>query len=436
MRITKYFLPILKEDPSDAHVASHRLMLRAGMIRQQNSGIYVWLPLGLKVLKNIEKIIREELNKVGAVEVLLPCIQPADFWIETGRYESYGKEMLRITDRHENKLLFAPTAEDAITDLFRSNVKSYKELPINLYQVQWKFRDEIRPRFGVMRAREFYMKDAYSFDLDKEGAIKSYDQMFKAYINIFKKIGIHAIPVKAETGPIGGDMSQEFHIIAKDGESEIFYDSRLDDLLKAKELDIDEIKKCYAVSDDIYDPKACTVEESSLVRTRGIEVGHIFNFGTKYTEAMNCVVQNKDGKLVHPLGGSYGIGISRLVAAIIEANYDNAGIIWPESIAPFTVSIVCLKYADIECKKMADTLYEHLQKAGLTVLLDDSDSSVGSKFATHDLIGVPWQVVIGPKLAQTNLVELKERKTMKSEQLSLDTAISKLITALSVVTCH
>jgi len=426
MRLSNYFLPILKENPSDAHVISHKLMLMSGMIRQQNSGIYVWLPIGLRVLKNIEQIVREEMDRAKAVEVLLPCIQPADLWIETGRYESYGKEMLKITDRHEIKLLFAPTAEDAITDLFRSNVKSYKELPLNIYQLQWKFRDEIRPRFGVMRGREFYMKDAYSFDLDEESAVLSYDNMFEAYIKIFKRLGVHAIPVKAETGPIGGDMSHEFQIVAKDGESEIFYEPKLDELLKMDKLDIASIKKCYAVSDDVYDEKTCTIDKSNLIRKRGIEVGHIFNFGDKYTKAMNCVVQNKEGKLVNPLGGSYGIGISRLVAAIIEASHDAAGIIWPQSVAPFEISIICLKNDDDKCRGMADDLYFKLQKAGFSVLLDDTDSSGKSKFSTHDLIGSPWQIIIGPRLAGSDLVELKERKTMHSEQFSCEAVISKL----------
>ena len=426
MRVSNYFLPILKEFPNDAHVMSHKLMLMSGMIRQQNSGIYVWLPLGLRVLKKIEQIVREEMDKAGAVEVLLPCIQPADLWIETGRYESYGKEMLKITDRHENKLLFAPTAEDAITDLFRNNVKSYKELPLNIYQVQWKFRDEIRPRFGVMRGREFYMKDAYSFDLDEESAVKSYDNMFEAYIKIFRRLGVHAIPVKAETGPIGGDMSHEFQIVAQDGESEIFYEPKLDELLKAEKLDIDNIKKCYAASDDIYDEKTCKIDKGDLIRKRGIEVGHIFNFGDKYTKIMNCVVQNKEGKLIHPLGGSYGIGISRLVAAIIEASHDKSGIIWPKSVAPFEVSIICLKNDDEKCRGMADDLYSKLQKIGVSVLLDDTNNSVGSKFATHDLIGSPWQIIIGPKLASSDVVELKERKTMQSEQFSCEAVISKL----------
>lgn len=426
MRVSNYFLPILKENPNDASVTSHKLMLRAGMIRQQNSGIYVWLPMGLKVLKKIEQIVREEMDKAKAIEVLLPCIQPADLWIETGRYESYGKEMLKITDRHENKLLFAPTAEDAITDLFRSNVKSYKELPLNIYQLQWKFRDEIRPRFGVMRGREFYMKDAYSFDLDEESAVKSYDNMFETYIKIFRRLGVHAIPVKAETGPIGGDMSHEFQIIAKDGESEIFYEPLLEELLKSDKLDIASIKKCYAVSDDIYEEKSCEIDKTKLIRNRGIEVGHIFNFGNKYTKAMNCVVQNKEGKLIHPIGGSYGIGISRLVAAIIEASHDESGIIWPQSVAPFEISIICLKNDDDKCRIMADDLYFKLQKAGFTVLLDDSNNSSGSKFSTHDLIGSPWQIIIGPRLAVSDLVELKERRTMKSEQFSRDAVMAKL----------
>ncbi len=436
MRITEYFLPILKEEPADAHVVSHKLMLRAGMIRQQSTGIYTWLPLGLRVLKKIEQIVREEMNKAGAIELLLPCIQPADFWIETGRYESYGKEMLKITDRHENNLLFGPTAEDAITDLFRNNVKSYKALPINLYQIQWKFRDEIRPRFGVMRGREFYMKDAYSFDLDEEAAIKSYDNMFRVYIHIFNRLGVQVIPVKAETGPIGGNMSHEFQIISKDGESTIFYDPELNTLLKAQELDIDKIKACYATSDDLHDPKNCPIAESKLMRQRGIEVGHIFNFGTKYSKAMNCVVQNKEGRLVNPVGGAYGIGVSRLVAAIIESSNDQNGIIWPQSVAPFDISIICLQYANQECRAIADNLYAKFSQERYSVLLDDSDNGVGSKFATHNLIGVPWQIIVGPKLVKDELVELKERKTGNIEQLTFESVVAKLTSKLLKNVCH
>lgn len=420
MRLSNYFLPILKEDPADAHVISHKLMLRAGMIRQQCAGIYVWLPLGLKILKKIENIVREEMNKSGAIETLLPCIQPADFWIETGRYESYGKEMLKMTDRHENKLLFGPTAEDAITDLFRKNVKSYKELPLNLYQIQWKFRDEIRPRFGVMRGREFFMKDAYSFDIDEESAIKSYNRMFETYLKIFRRIGLKAIPVRAETGPIGGSLSHEFQILAKNGESKIFYDKTMDKLLDAPEFDIEKIKNTYAASDDIHDEKNCPIATNSLNIENAIEVGHVFNFGTKYTKSMNSVVQNQEGKLVHPICGSYGIGVSRFVAAIIEASNDEHGIIWPRSVAPFDISVILLKPQDNKCQEIADKIYNELQQNGYDVLLDDTDNSVGSKFATNDLIGIPIQITIGPKLLSENKAEIKFRKDNSKSIINID----------------
>ena len=419
MKLSQYFLPILKEDPSDAHVVSHKMMLRAGMIRQQNSGIYSWLPLGVKILQKISDIVREELNKIDCVEILLPCIQPADFWIETGRYESYGKEMLKITDRHDNKLLFGPTAEDAITDLIRNNIKSYKQLPLTLYQIQWKFRDEIRPRFGVMRGREFLMKDAYSFDLDEANLIKSYDKIFASYLKIFKRIGVKTIPVQAETGPIGGSLSHEFQIIAKNGESQIFYDPKMDALLDSDNPDVDAIKATYAASDEVHTDENCPIEKDKLSITNGIEIGHIFNFGTKYTEAMNCKVQGKDGKLVYPVCGSYGIGISRFVAAIIEASHDDNGIIWPDAVAPFDLSIICLNYKNEACRDIANKLYEDF-KSSNDVLLDDTDDSVGSKFATHDLIGIPVQIVVGPKLAKENKVEVKYRKDSSRTEVDID----------------
>ncbi|MEQ9115891.1 MAG: proline--tRNA ligase [Rickettsiales bacterium] len=419
MKLSKYFLPIIKDDPSEAHVISHKLMLRAGMIRQQNSGIYSWLPLGVKVLQNISNIVREEMNKMDAIEIILPCIQPADFWIETGRYESYGQEMLKIKDRHNVDLLFGPTAEDAITDLARNNIKSYKELPMNLYQIQWKFRDEIRPRFGLMRGREFMMKDAYSFDIDQESAEKTYDRVFATYLKIFERIGLKAIPVKAETGPIGGKLSHEFQIVAKNGESEIFYDSKLDDLLNSKEYDISTIKNTYAASDEIHDSKNCPVDSSSLKKARGIEVGHIFNFGTKYSEAMNFTVQGPKGELIHPICGSYGIGVSRFVAAIIEASHDDKGIIWPESVAPYDLAIINLNINNQECAELSERLYAQYDKK-LNILLDDTSQSVGSKFATNDLIGTPYQLVIGPKLVKDGKVEIRKRKDASSEIVDID----------------
>lgn len=421
MRHSEYFLPILKDDPADAYLPSHKLMLRSGIIRQQSSGIYSWLPLGVKLLQKISKIIREELNKIGAVEILLPCIQPAEFWIETGRYESYGKEMLKITDRHDNQLLFGPTAEDAITDLMRNNVKSYKELPLILYQTHWKFRDEIRPRFGVMRGREFLMKDAYSFDLTKEGFIKSYNKIFAAYLRIFNRIGIDVIPAQAETGPIGGDLSHEFHIIAENGESTIYYDNKLEALLKKNNPDIEVIKSHYAATDDIHNDEKCPIDKSTLKTAKSIEVGHVFNFGDKYTKAMNCSVQDQDGKLIHPLSGSYGIGVSRLIAAIIEASHDNKGIIWPKAVAPFDISLICLNVRNEACYSLANKLYEDLNKY-YEVLFDDTEHSAGSKFATHDLIGTPIQIIIGPKLAKEDKLEVKYRHN----STNVEVEVSKL----------
>ncbi len=420
MKLSQYFLPILKEDPAEAHVISHKLMLRAGMIRQQNSGIYSWLPLGLKVLQRISQIVREEMNKSGINEICMPCIQPADFWIETGRYESYGKEMLKIKDRHDNDLLFGPTAEDAITDLVRNNVKSYKSLPLNFYQIQWKFRDEIRPRFGLMRGREFLMKDAYSFDIDEESAAKTYNMYFETYLKIFNRIGIKAIPVKAETGPIGGNMSHEFQIVAESGESTIFYDANLDSLLAKKDnFDIEKIKSLYAASDDIHNETDCPIPTQDLKVTRGIEIGHIFNFGTKYTKAMNCTVQDSEGKLVHPICGSYGIGVSRFVAAIIEASHDDRGIIWPKSVTPFDVSVICLNNKNEETVQLANQCYDSLSR-NYEVLLDDTNESAGSKFATHDLIGIPIQVIIGPRLAKEGMVEVKYRDNAESIEVKID----------------
>lgn len=427
MRVTKYFLPILKENPVDAKIVSHRLMLRAGMIRQLSSGLYSWLPLGFKVLKNIENIVRKYMNLAGAIEVLMPCIQPAELWLESGRYDDYGKEMLRITDRHEHSLLFGPTNEEAITDIFRNDIKSYKELPKNFYHIQWKFRDEIRPRFGVMRGREFLMKDAYSFDLDEASAKISYDNMFDAYLKSFKAMGLHVVPVRAVTGAIGGNLSHEFHVITKNGESQVYYDPQIDTIVKHKQIDIQKLQTLYAAADEKHDPSMCPLTDTTLKVAQGSEVGHIFYFGTKYSKAMNTMITNKEGQQVYPEMGSYGIGISRLVAAIIEASHDDSGIIWPASVAPFTVSLINLNVKDATSSDLGEKLYEQLQKAGIEVLYDDSANSVGSKFATHDLIGSPWQVIVGPRLAKDGLVELKNRKTGATEQLSSESAMAKLI---------
>lgn len=427
MRLSRYFLPILKENPSEAKIASHRLMLRAGMIKQLSAGIYNWLPLGLKVLKKIERIIEEEMAHAGAVQVLMPTIQPAELWQESGRYDDYGKEMLRITDRHERAMLYGPTNEEVITDLFRDTVKSYKDLPLNLYQIQWKFRDEIRPRFGVMRGREFLMKDAYSFDLTESDAKDSYTTMYEAYLRCFKRMGLTAMPVRADTGPIGGKLSHEFHILADTGESEIFYDEAFDALIDRKEVDFEALSKLYAAADELHDPKNCPVPAEKLKSRRGIEVGHVFSFGTKYSDAMNVKLTNAEGKQVPVQMGSYGIGVSRLVGAIIEASHDENGIIWPEPVTPFDVAIMNLKPSHPQCDDVCQEVYEKLLLAGKDVLYDDRKESAGAKFASMDLIGMPWQIAVGPRSAEKGMVEVKERKTGEKWEVSTEAALSLLI---------
>jgi prolyl-tRNA synthetase len=423
MRLSRYFLPTLRETPKEAEIVSHRLMLRAGLIRQQAAGIYTWLPLGLKVLGKINAIIREEQNRAGAVELLMPTLQSADLWRESGRYEAYGKEMLRMKDRHDRDLLFGPTNEEMITDVFRSYVRSYKNLPLNLYHIQWKFRDEVRPRFGVMRSREFLMKDAYSFDVDEAGARHAYNRMFVAYLRTFSRMGLQAIPMRADTGPIGGDLSHEFIILASTGESEVFChkdylgfdipdaDTNFEDVEGLQTL-VKRWTSLYAATSEIHDEAAYNqLSEGDKVSARGIEVGHIFYFGTKYSEAMKAVVTGSDGvdRPVHM--GSYGIGPSRLVAAIIEASHDENGIIWPKGVAPFEVSILNLKAGDAACDAACEALYQTLQAAGKDVLYDDTDERAGAKFSTHDLIGIPVQVVIGPKGVAEGKVEVKIRAT-------------------------
>ncbi len=423
MRLSKYFLPLLKETPAEAKIVSHRLMLRAGMVRQLGSGIYSWLPLGLKVLRNIENIVREEMNKAGAVEILMPTMQPAELWQESGRYDDYGKEMLRIVDRHDRNLLFGPTAEEVVTDIFRNNVKSYKDLPLNLYNIQWKFRDEIRPRFGVMRGREFLMKDAYSFDMDKEGAKKSYQIMYEAYLNTFKRLGLTAIPVRADNGAIGGDLSHEFQILAETGESEVHYDVAFEDLMKQDEVDIAKLQSLYAAADEKHDPENCPVAKENLRSKRGVEVGHIFNFGTKYTKAMNVTVLSKEGQPVYPDMGSYGIGVSRLVGAIIESSHDDAGIIWPDGVAPFKVGLINIRSGDAACDKACDELYVKLTNAGIDVLYDDTADSAGKKFAAMDLIGLPWQLAIGPRGVAEGVVEVKNRRNGEKQNVGFDAVV-------------
>ncbi len=432
MLLSKYFLPVLKEQPLEAQIVSHSLMLRAGMIRQQAAGIYSWLPLGLKVLKNIENIVRFNMDAAGCVELLMPCTQPASLWLESGRFGDYGKEMLKFKDRHDSDLLFGPTNEEMITDIFRNNIQSYKDLPKNLYHIQWKFRDEIRPRFGVMRGREFLMKDAYSFDVSQEKAIESYNQMYIAYMKTFRDLGVSAIPVAADNGPIGGNLSHEFHIVAETGESTIYYDKKFEILGEDLANDITELQSLYAAADEKHDPSSCPVPKEELVVSRGIEVGHIFYFGTKYTKAMNAFVNDENGQLVPAEMGSYGIGISRLVAAIIEANHDDKGIIWSAAVAPFKVSIINLNIADAKCSELAYRIYDNLQSLGVDVLYDDTDARAGSKFATHDLIGSPWQIIIGPKKAAMNLVELKHRATGEAEDFSAEMVVKQVIGNLNV----
>ena len=427
MRLSKYFLPTLKENPIDATVVSHQLMVRAGMIRQTASGIYSWLPLGLKVLRKVEKIIKEEMDKSGALEVLMPTIQPAELWIESGRYEAYGKEMLRIKDRHDRDILYGPTHEEVVTDLFRKNVTSYKDLPKNLYQIHWKFRDEIRPRFGLMRGREFLMKDSYSFDLTEEDARKTYDLMYETYFKIFRKMGLKPIALRADTGAIGGDLSHEFHILADVGESAIFYDKKFDELSAKEEIDIAQTQKIYAMADDLHVPEKCPIPADQLVSRRGIEVGQVFNFGLKYSKAMEASVMGAGGEKIYPNMGSYGIGVSRVVAAAIEANHDENGIIWPAQISPFDVILINIRVGDEACDKACEELYSRLQNKGIEVLYDDTKNSLGQKFSVADLIGVPTQIIVGPKSLALGKVEIKNRKTGEKSEASLDEVVQRFL---------
>jgi prolyl-tRNA synthetase len=438
MRASRYFLPILREAPKDAEIVSHRLMLRAGLIRQESAGIYAWLPLGLRVLNRISAIVREEQNRAGAIEILMPTLQSAELWRESGRYEAYGKEMLRIKDRHERDMLYGPTNEEMVTEIFRAYVRSYKELPLNLYHIQWKFRDEIRPRFGTMRSREFLMKDAYSFDLDQAGARHSYNRMFVAYLRTFQRLGLKSIPMRADTGPIGGDLSHEFIILASTGESEVFsHADYLDYPVPGPETDfedaaalqgiVDRWTSLYAATSEMHDAAVFeAVPAGKRLTARGIEVGHIFYFGTKYSQPMGASVTGPDGQehLVHM--GSYGIGPSRLAAAIIEASHDEAGIIWPDTVAPFDVALLNLKAGDAATDAACARLETALAAAGLEVLHDDRDERPGAKFATADLIGLPWQVIVGPKGLAEGKVELKRRVTGERETIALDDVVARL----------
>jgi prolyl-tRNA synthetase len=438
MRLSRYFLPILRETPKEADIVSHRLMLRAGMMRQEAAGIYAFLPLGLRVLNKVCNIVREEQNRSGAIEMLMPTIQSADLWRESGRYDDYGKEMLRIKDRHERDMLYGPTNEEMITEIFRSYIRSYKDLPLNLYHIQWKFRDEVRPRFGLMRGREFLMKDAYSFDLDQAGAEHSYNKMFVAYLRTFARLGLKAIPMVAETGPIGGNLSHEFIILASTGESEVYcHRDYLDFPVPGDDVDFDSVPalqqivskwtSLYAATSEKHDGAAFAgLPQDKQVSARGIEVGHIFYFGTKYSAPMKAVVAGPDGG-EHPVHmGSYGIGPSRLVAALIEAFHDDAGIKWPEAVAPFKVAILNLKQGAADTDAACEKLYAGLQAKGVEVLYHDLDERPGSKFATADLIGIPWQLLVGPKGLAAGQVELKRRSDGTRELLSPEDAMVRL----------
>ena len=436
MRLSRYFLPVMKESPADAQIVSHKLMLRAGLIRQTAAGIYAWLPLGTRVLKRIEQIVREEQDRAGAIELLMPTLQSADLWRESGRYDAYGPEMLRIRDRHEREMLYGPTNEEMVTALFRDGARSYRDLPRILYHIQWKFRDEVRPRFGVMRGREFLMKDAYSFDLDEAGARHSYNRMFVAYLNTFARMGLRAIPMQADTGPIGGDLSHEFIVLAPTGESEVFYHDNWERPAELSAVDFDDVAGLqtivdgytadYAATDEKRDHAAEAAAGAALRQSRGVEVGHIFFFGTKYSGAMGLKVQGPDGAEVVPQMGSYGIGVSRLMGAIIEASHDDKGIVWPDAVAPYAVGLINMRADDPACAQAADDLYAQLQAAGVEVLYDDRDERGGAKFATMDLIGLPWQIVIGPKGLEKGIVELKRRATGEREELAPADAVARV----------
>ncbi len=438
MRLSRYFLPILKETPREADIVSHRLMLRAGMIRQQAAGSFAWLPLGKRVLDKVNQIIREEQNRAGALEIIMPTIQSAELWRESGRYDDYGKEMLRIQDRHERDMLYGPTNEEMVTDIFRSYVKSYRDLPLNLYHIQWKFRDEVRPRFGVMRSREFLMKDAYSFDLDYEGARAAYNRMFVAYLRTFARMGLKAIPMRADTGPIGGDLSHEFIILADTGESAVFCAREfLDMKVPGEDTDFGNDAEIagvvnawttpYAATDEMHDEKAWEkVPEADRLAARGIEVGHIFHFGEKYSKPMNASVTGPDGKERFVSMGSYGIGPTRLIAAIIEASHDDNGIIWPESVAPFDVVVINMKPGDAACDAACEKLVAACGKGGREVLYDDTDQRAGAKFATADLIGIPRQLIVGPRGAADGTVEVKLRATGQRDVKRLDELLAEL----------
>lgn len=438
MRLSRYFLPVLKETPAEAQIVSHRLMLRAGMIKQASAGIYSWLPLGFRVLRNIERIVHEEQQRAGHIPMLMPTLQPADLWRESGRYEAYGEELLRVRDRHDRDMLYGPTNEEMITDIFRSHVSSYKDLPLTLYHIQWKFRDEIRPRFGVMRGREFLMKDGYNFDVSKEAALHAYNRHLVSYLRTYERMGLQAIPMRADGGPIGGDYTHEFLVLAETGESEVFYDAEITDLrFGEREVDYDDVAECQAVLEEFTSRYARTDEthdaalfnkipEARRRVARGIEVGQIFYFGTKYSDAMGATVQTADGGKVPVHMGSHGIGVSRLMGAIIEASHDDKGIIWPEAVTPFHCGIVNLRQGDAGTDAACAELYTALKAKGLDPLYDDREERAGVKFATMDLIGLPWRITVGPRGLDKGVVELTCRKTGESEEMTAETAVSRV----------
>lgn len=439
VRLSQYFLPTLKETPQEAQIVSHRYMLRAGMIRQSSAGIYSWLPMGFRVLKKIEQIVREEQNLSGAQELLMPTIQSADLWRQSNRYDDYGKEMLRIKDRHDRDMLYGPTNEEVITEIFAASVRSYRDLPLNLYHIQWKFRDEVRPRFGVMRGREFYMKDAYSFDLDADAGRIAYNKMFVAYLRTFARMGLKAIPMRAETGPIGGDMSHEFIVLADTGESDVFcHQDLLEYDILGEEVDfsspeqiqgfVDRWTSLYAATDEMHDATQFEAEvpEGKRVTARGIEVGHIFFFGDKYSKPLNAVVATSDGSEVPVQMGSYGVGVSRLVGGVIEACHDDDGIVWPESLAPFKIGLINLRVGDDACDKACENIFSQLHANGTEVMYDDRDERAGVKFSDMDLIGLPWQLIVGPRGLKSGVVELKNRKSGEREEVSLESALARI----------
>jgi prolyl-tRNA synthetase len=438
MRLSRYFLPVLKETPAEAQIVSHRLMLRAGLVKQASAGIYSWLPLGYRVLRNIERIVHEEQERAGHIPMLMPTLQSADLWRESGRYDDYGEEMLRITDRHGRDMLYGPTNEELITDIFRSHVTSYKDLPLTLYHIQWKFRDEIRPRFGVMRGREFLMKDGYNFDLTKEDALHAYNRHLVSYLRTYERMGLQAIPMRADSGPIGGDDTHEFLVLAETGESEVFYDSEITDLrFGDRAIDYDDPAACravleeftsrYARTDETHDEALfARIPEERRRQARGIEVGQIFYFGTKYSEPMGAVVTDPEGNRVPVHMGSHGIGVSRLVGAIIEASHDEKGIVWPEGVTPFPCGIVNLRQGDAEADAACEGLYAALASRGLEALYDDRDERAGAKFATMDLVGLPWRITVGPRGLKAGVVELTSRKTGESEEMSPAAAVDRV----------